>query len=64
MGITRQRFEVLLEKSMRLAEAGVTWSAIEAKQRALNSEADEGVEYDFNEALELLHAETFSNASV
>ena len=37
--VARERLELLVEKSMRLAEAGITWSTIEATQRKINAQA-------------------------
>ena len=57
--VSLQRLDVLTQKGLRLLEAGVTYSAILAKRDEVNAIADEGVRYDFNDALQLIYDETF-----
>jgi hypothetical protein len=57
--VSLQRLDVLTQKGLRLLEAGVSYSAILAKRDEVNAIADEGVRYDFNDALQLVYDETF-----
>jgi hypothetical protein len=57
--VTLERLDILAQKGARLSEAGVTYAAIAARRNDANAHAPEGVQYDFNDALELLYDETF-----
>jgi hypothetical protein len=57
--VTLQRLDVLEEKTRRLFDAGVTYTEILARRNEVNALADDGVQYDFNDALQLLYDETF-----
>ena len=60
--VTLERLEILAQKARRLADAGVTYSAIATRRNEVNAHAGEGVHHDFNDALELLYDETFGGA--
>jgi hypothetical protein len=62
--VTLERLDVLAHKGLRLSQAGVTYAAIAARRNDANANAQEGVHYDFNDALELLYGETFGAATV
>ena len=57
--VTLERLDVLAEKTRRLFEAGITYTEILARRNEVNALADDGVQYDFNDALQLLYDETF-----
>jgi hypothetical protein len=57
--VTLERLDVLAQKGIRLSAAGVTYSMIAARRNEANAQAGEGVQYDFNDALEMLFDETF-----
>ncbi len=57
--VTLERLDVLAQKGLRLSQAGVSYAAIAARRNDANANAEEGVHYDFNDALELLYNETF-----
>jgi hypothetical protein len=62
--VTLERLDILVQKGLRLSAAGVTYSAIAARRIEANAQADEGVQYDLNDALELLYDETFSTPTM
>jgi hypothetical protein len=62
--VTLERLDVLAEKTRRLFEAGVTYAEILARRTEVNALADVGVQYDFNDALQLLYDETFGAATL
>ena len=62
--VTLARLDVLARKGLRLSQAGVTYGDIAARQNDANANAEGGVHYDFNDALELLYDETFGAATV
>lgn len=57
--VTLERLDALAQKGLRLFEAGVTYRTILAKRDQINAQADEGVQYDFNDALQQQYDETF-----
>lgn len=57
--VTLERLDVLAQKGVRLFEAGITYSAILAIRNEINALADDDVQYDLNDALQLLYEETF-----
>ena len=57
--VSLERLDVLAEKTRRLFEAGVTYTEILARRNEVNALADDGVQHDFNDALQLLYDETF-----
>ena len=57
--VTLERLDILVQKGRRLSAAGVTYASIAARRVEANAQAGEGVQYDFNDALELLYDETF-----
>jgi hypothetical protein len=62
--VSLDRLDVIAQEGSRLLDAGITYDAIEAKRHAMNSAATDGVQYDFNDALRLLYAETFGSPTV
>lgn len=62
------RTNLLIEKSYRLADAGVTWDQIETRRHEVNAAAravdENAVELDFNQALEVVYRETFTSVTV
>jgi hypothetical protein len=62
--VTLERLDVLAQKGARLSEAGVAYDAIAARRDSANAFAENGVQYDFNDALELLYDETFGAPTV
>lgn len=60
--VTLERLDILAQKGRRLFEAGVTYSTVLAKRNQINAQADEGVQYDFNDALQQLYDETFGTS--
>jgi hypothetical protein len=61
--VTLERIDVLAQKGLRLSQAGVNYAAIAARRNDANSHAENGVQFDFNDALELLYDETFGGAT-
>ena len=55
--VTLERLAVLELQTVRLAEAGCSYGAILARRDELNELDEDGVEYDFNDALRLLYDE-------
>lgn len=62
--VTLERLGVLAQKGVRLSEAGITYTDIQARRNEINALADEGVQYDFNDALQLLYDETFASSTL
>jgi len=62
--VTLERLDILAQKGLRLSDAGVTYGDIAARRNEVNAHADEGVQFDFNDALELVYDETFSAPSM
>ena len=62
--VTLERLDVLTHKGLRLSQVGVTYAAIAARRNDANANAEEGVRYDFNDALELLYDETFGAPTI
>ncbi len=62
--VTLERLDILAQKGLRLSQAGVTYAAIAARRNDANANAEDGVHYDFNDALELLYDETFGAATM
>ena len=62
--VTLARMDVLAQKGLRLSEAGVTYNAISARRDEINALADDGVQFDFNDALQLLYDETFGSSTL
>jgi hypothetical protein len=62
--VTLERLDVLAQKGVRLSEAGITYTDIQARRNEINALADEGVQYDFNDALQLLYDETFASSTL
>ena len=62
--VSLERLDVLARKGARLAEAGITFADIAAKQAEINALADDGVQYDFNDALNLLYDESFGPSTL
>jgi hypothetical protein len=60
--ITLERLEALRLKASRLVEAGISFDAIIARRDQLNAGADDGAQYDFNDALLVLYDETFGSS--
>jgi hypothetical protein len=60
--VSLERLNILAQKGLRLSQAGVTYAAIAARRNDAN--AEDGVHYDFNDALELLYDETFGAATM
>lgn len=62
--VTLERLDVLAQKGVRLSEAGITYTDIQARRNEINALADDGVQYDFNDALQLLYDETFASSTL
>jgi hypothetical protein len=62
--VSLERLNILAQKGLRLSQAGVTYAAIAARRNDANANAEDGVHYDFNDALELLYDETFGAATM
>jgi hypothetical protein len=62
--VTLERLDVLAQKGARLSEAGITYTAIQARRDEMNALADDGVHHDFNDALQLLYDETFGSSTL
>jgi hypothetical protein len=62
--VTLERLDVLARKGLRLSQTGVTYADIAARRNAANANAEDGVNYDLNDALELLYDETFGAAAM
>jgi hypothetical protein len=62
--VSLERLDILAQKGLRLSQAGVTYAAIAARRTDANANAEDGVRYDFNDALELLYDETFGAATM
>jgi hypothetical protein len=62
--VSLERLDMLAQKGLRLSQAGVTYAAVAERRNDANAHAEEGVRYDFNDALELLYDETFGAATM
>ena len=60
--VTLDRLVVLEQQTVRLVEAGISYDAILARRDEMNALAD-GVLYDFNDAVRLLHDERFGTTA-
>jgi hypothetical protein len=61
--VTVERLAVVEQKTVRLAQAGVSYDAILARRDEMNALTDDGVQYDFNDAILLLYDETFGSST-
>lgn len=61
--VTLDRLEVLAQRGVRLSEVGITYDSILARRDEINALADDGVQYDFNDALLVLYDETFGSST-
>ena len=59
--VTLERLAVLEQQTARLVDAGFTYEAILARRDEMNALADDDVSYDINDAILLLHDETFGS---
>jgi hypothetical protein len=57
--VTLERLAVIEQQTVRLVEAGISYDVILASRDEMNAFADDGVQYDFNDALLLLYDEMF-----
>jgi hypothetical protein len=60
--VTLERLDALALQASRLSEAGVSFDAISARRDELNALADDGVRFDFNDALRLIYEEMFGRS--